>query len=228
MVCQSEASKQKKKKEKLRQTQPPKRKYRKRRPGAKSGGGGGCRAFFHSQLKLVKQKETNQSKLFGDIHKAWKALSPEERKKYNDIGQAASISHRAGFKSFGTRRRQTSAIKSLHKNTEHRNLESELATKRQKIKTQRASEQNDRQRQTEQVTEFVRSQLGLGNSGDPSSDSGDARGASNIITPWPVSFPHCEFCTPNALVTQDRGPFMEPLHFQWAIKKMLSLVCPRS
>lgn len=223
MVCQSEASKQKKKKEKLRRTQPPKRKYRKRRPGAKSGGGGGCRAFFHSQLKLVSQKETNQSKLFGDIHKAWKALSPEERKKYNDIGQAG-----AGFKSFGTRRRQTSAIKSLHKNTDHRNLESELATKRQKIKTQRASEQNDRQRQTEQVTEFVRSQLGLGNSGDPSSDSGDARGASNIITPRPVSFPHCDFCTPNALVTQDRGPFMEPLHFQWAIKKMLLLVCPRS
>ena len=222
MVCQSEASKQKKK-EKLRRTQPPKRKYRKRRPGAQSGGGGGCRAFFHSELKLVSQKETNQSKLFGDIHKAWKALSPEERKKYNDIGQAG-----AGFKSFGTRRRQTSAIKSLHKNTDHRNLESELATKRQKIKTQRASEQNDRQRQTEQVTEFVRSQLGLGNSGDPSSDSGDARGASNIITPRPVSFPHCDFCTPNALVTQDRGPFMEPLHFQWAIKKMLLLVCPRS
>lgn len=82
-----------------RQQQTEKKKTRKtpgKQKGARGGGGGGCRAFFHEMHKG--RKMTAASIL--ELQKQYAALSPSDKQKYEEIGKAATLSWRHGFKAF--------------------------------------------------------------------------------------------------------------------------------
>eukprot|EP00438_Fugacium_kawagutii_P031259 Skav218631 [mRNA] locus=scaffold365:169195:172418:+ [translate_table: standard] len=66
------------------------------------GGGGGFRAFL--SIKTAGTKATPDSwRLAGA---AWRGMTEQEKAYYKDIGEAATVTHRRGFRSFGKRRQK--------------------------------------------------------------------------------------------------------------------------
>lgn len=71
-------------------------------PKKRSGGGGGWRAFCRHRANG--QKFT--AHLLGQFGEEWRALGPQERAFYEQVGQAATRAHKAGYSSFPRERSQ--------------------------------------------------------------------------------------------------------------------------
>ena len=74
----------------------------KKRP-KRRGGGGGQRAFMRARLKSISRQEwlqSSRSHLFRQINEEYRNLSQEQRAEYEDLGEAATHSHRAGGQAF--------------------------------------------------------------------------------------------------------------------------------
>eukprot|EP00439_Symbiodinium_sp_Y106_P066156 s568_g10.t1 len=67
----------------------------------RSGGGGAQRAFVRERLRNTPaEQRTDKSAFFTRVNAEFRALSFEERKPYVALGEAATITHRAGESSF--------------------------------------------------------------------------------------------------------------------------------
>lgn len=82
-----------------------KKRVKQRQVKKRRGGGGAWRAFVSCKLKGVK----GNSELFKKCREEYHALSGEEKLRYQNIGWLASGSHRAGFKPFGPRTKDSSS-----------------------------------------------------------------------------------------------------------------------
>ena len=71
-------------------------------PAQRPGGGGGAqRAYFHKRIReATEQEKADKSSFFRRLHAEFKALSAEEKNPFTVLGQLASVSHRAGGRSF--------------------------------------------------------------------------------------------------------------------------------
>ena len=84
------------------QAKPEQQKQQKRRRG---GGGGPWRVFVHHMSQGIRLTAA----FLSDLSRQYRRLTPEEKLRYVEAGEAATLSHRIGFKSFPNHVKSSSA-----------------------------------------------------------------------------------------------------------------------
>lgn len=145
---------------------------KKTRKGHRKGGGGAHRAFMREKLlNLDPSRKTNRSTLFRSLNAEYRQLNPEEKAVYKDIGEAASLSHRTGYRAFGSKRRSPK----LHKckgngkgkglsnaiSTRISDLEVNINRKRKELLTKHQELSHQQKRQMLDIAKFCRKEMGL-------------------------------------------------------------------
>ena len=91
------------------------RKKQRRRSVRQSKGGGGQRAYFHKRMRELatgtRLRRGALSSMYRQLHAEYRALPPERKRHFEELGAAARISHRSGEASFVRRRPQTAIVR---------------------------------------------------------------------------------------------------------------------
>eukprot|EP00438_Fugacium_kawagutii_P009890 Skav207827 [mRNA] locus=scaffold367:4631:6853:- [translate_table: standard] len=201
-VCKQSYKQRQHVSERLFRTKP---KEKVQRTKKRRGGGGAWRAFVRDQLK----KQTplmNMSTAFKAFSNDYRQLTPEQRSKYRDIGEAATLSHSKGFQAFGSSRpKKTRArVKKANASSVH-SLEKTIAMKRTASLQMVAAENAKRQRRESDLISHCRKALGMSVENEPITvEEASERTLSITSIPVPSHVPKSfRIAPPNAALTKD-------------------------
>ena len=186
----------------------PSRRRKTTRSNKRCGGGGAYRAFLREKLKDQNQYN-NMSVAMRNFGAEYRALTADQRARFQDIGAAATLSHRAGHRAFGPRKRKDKKrepqVGNVIATTVHNTLDKKICMKRRHSTMQAVQENAKRAKVCEDLVAYCRKESGMPVQHTPPATEADA--VDNVLEVTSIPVPSTiaksfRIIAPNAKVTK--------------------------